>query len=60
MFIIKLHNQGHNWWLPGTTWTNFEDRAFAFPTEAEASAALIKAKPFMKANLYKIAEIILK
>ena len=57
MFIVTVTNNGIKWPLRGTVWAFDMSRAQIFPTREAAQAALVKAKPFMKAAIYKRAVI---
>jgi len=56
-FIVTIMNNGTEWPLRGTVWAYSMDRAQIFATRDEAQAALTKAKPFMKAAMFKKAVI---
>lgn len=56
-FIVTLMHNGVKWPLRGTIWAFDIDRAQKFDTRADAEAALLKAKPFMKAATFKKAQI---
>lgn len=55
MFIVTLTNNGQQFWLRGTTWAFGRERAQEFTSLGRAQEALLTAKPFMKAGLYKKA-----
>jgi len=57
MFIVTVENNGEKWPLKGTVWAFSMDRAQKFETQADATAALLKAKQFMKAAIFKKAKI---
>ena len=57
MFIVTLIHNGTKWPLRGTVWAFSMDRATRFETEEAARAALLNAKPFMKAAQFKAARI---
>jgi len=57
MFIVTVLNNGTKWPLRGTVWAFDMSRAQLFETEAEARAALEKARKFMKPAIYKRAVI---
>lgn len=57
-FIVTVEHNGSVWPLRGTVWAFSMDRAQHFNTREEAEAALLKAKPFMKATLFKKAKIV--
>jgi hypothetical protein len=56
-FIVTVTNNGTKWPLRGTVWAFDMERAQKFATQEEAQAALNKAKPFMKAAIFKKAII---
>lgn len=58
MFKVTVENGGYTWYLRSTTWTSSEDRMSTFDTEDLAREALLRAKPFMKAALYKRAQVV--
>jgi hypothetical protein len=57
MFIVTVNHNGEKWPLRGTVWAYSMDRAQKFETREAAQAALDKAKPFMKAAIFKKAQI---
>lgn len=57
MFIVTLMHNGSKWPLRGTIWALSMERAQRFETREAAQAALLKAKPFMKAAQFKAAVI---
>jgi hypothetical protein len=57
MFIVTVMHNGETWPLRGTAWAFSMDRATKYATRDEAQAALEKARPFMKAAIYKKAII---
>jgi len=57
MFIVTVTNNGIKWPLRGTIWAFDMSRAQVFETREAAQAALAKARPFMKAAIYKRAVI---
>jgi len=57
MFIVTVIHNGTKWPLRGTVWAMDMSRAQRFETRDAAQAALNKAKPFMKARLFKAAQI---
>lgn len=60
MFIVSLKTPTGTCYLRGTTWTfqNGRERAHEYATSEAAHAALVKAKPFMKAASFKAAQIV--
>lgn len=46
-FAVQLINNGHTFYLKGTTWTSAPERASLFPSAVHAQEALEKAKKFM-------------
>jgi len=56
-YVVNVINQGQSWYLRGTTWTGEAERASRFASEQAARAGLLKAKPFMKASLFKLATV---
>ncbi len=46
-YAVQLVNNGHTFYLRGTTWTSEPDRASRFNSQSEAQDALEKAKKFM-------------
>lgn len=56
-FIVTVTHNGNEVPLRGTVWAFSMDRAQIFATKEEAQAALVKAKQFMKAAIYKKAVI---
>lgn len=56
-YIVTVEHNGEKWPLRGTTWAYSMERAQRFETREAAQAALLKAKPFMKAATYKKAII---
>ena len=57
-FIVTLRHNGNLFALRSTVWTGSFERATLHDTHAAANAALLKAKPFMKAAQYKAAQIV--
>lgn len=57
MFIVTVTHNGNKVPLRGTVWAFVMERAQKFETREAAQAALVKAKPFMKAAIYKKAVI---
>ena len=57
MFIVTVVHNGNKVPLRGTIWAFTMDRAQQFETREAAQAALDKAKKFMKASIYKKAQI---
>lgn len=55
--IVSLTHLGNDFHLRRTIWTADPDRADRFETRDAAQAALVKAKPFMKAAQFKAARI---
>jgi hypothetical protein len=56
-YYVKVRNGGVLWFLRSTTWTSEFNRCTLFGTREEAQAALDYARQFMKAAVYKAAEI---
>jgi hypothetical protein len=56
-FVVTLTNMGNVFFLRGTVWVFYKDRASVYATEAQAQEALNKAKPFMVAKTRKLARI---
>jgi hypothetical protein len=56
-FIVTVPHNGETWPLRGTTWAFSMERAQLFETAEAAQAALDRAKPFMKAAIYKKAQV---
>jgi hypothetical protein len=52
MFIVTVITLD-KFYLRGTVWSYAQERASQFATREEAQAALTKAKPFMKAVVFK-------
>jgi hypothetical protein len=57
MFIVTVTNNGIKWPLRGTVWAYDMSRAQLFETQENAEFALKKARPFMKAAIFKKARI---
>ena len=57
-WIVTIDHNGETWPLRGTVWAYSMDRAQRFETRELAQAALLKAKPFMKAAMFKKARIV--
>jgi hypothetical protein len=57
MFIVTVEHNGTKWPLRGTNWAYSMDRAQLFADRAEAEFALNKARPFMKAAMFKKARV---
>jgi hypothetical protein len=58
MFIVTVNTTGLPHFLRSTIWTADINRADKFETMEAATAALAKAKKFMKATTFKAAKII--
>lgn len=56
-YIVTITHNGEKWPLRGTVWAYSMDRAQQFDTQEAAQAALLKAKPFMKAAMFKKAVV---
>ncbi len=56
-FVVTVDHNGQTWPLRGTTWAYSADRAQIFESKEAAEAALLKAKKFMKAAIYRKAVI---
>lgn len=56
-FIVTVEHNGERWPLRGTVWAFSMERAQLFETKEAAQAALDRAKPFMKAAMYRKAKI---
>jgi hypothetical protein len=56
-FVVTLANMGNVFFLRGTVWVFYKDRATIYDTEEQAQEALNKAKPFMVAKMRKFARI---
>lgn len=48
---------GDTFWLGTTVWRFAKERGTVFDDEAAARAGLLKAKPFMRASVYKAAKL---
>jgi hypothetical protein len=58
MFYVEVISKGAKFWLGGTVWRFSAERASMFGSEAEAKAALEKAKKFMPAATFKAARVV--
>ena len=58
MFQVHTNHNGQVFGLKNTVWAYSMERATNFPTREAAMAALQKAKPFMKAAVYKAAFVV--
>lgn len=56
-YIVTVINNGSEWPLRGSVWAFSMERAQHFATREEAQTALNKARPFMKAAVFKKAQI---
>jgi hypothetical protein len=56
-YIVTVIYNGEKWPLRGTVWALSMERAQHFETREQAQAALDKARPFMKAAIFKKAVI---
>jgi hypothetical protein len=56
-FIVTVEHNGTKWPLKGTVWAFDMSRATRHETREAAQEALVKAKPFMTAKIYKRAVI---
>jgi hypothetical protein len=56
-YIVTVTHNGQQWPLRRTVIAYSMDRAEKFETREQAQAALEKARPFMKASVYKTAVI---
>jgi len=59
VYVVRLCNNGHDFFLRRTTWTSFIDRASQFSSENEARAAIGRASKFIRKADARRAEIIL-
>ena len=57
-YIVTLENKGNRFWFRGTNWAFERDRAQVFASEDAARAALLRAKQFMGALVYRKAQVI--
>jgi len=57
-FIITVNHSGNEFYLRGTVWTAYSERATVYPDISTGVAALLKAKPFMPLKLFKKAQVI--
>jgi hypothetical protein len=57
MFVVTYYSNGRRQGLKGTVWALSFERATQHETRDAAQAALTRAKPFMKARVYKAALI---
>lgn len=57
-FVTTVNHSGNTFYLRGTIWTAYLERATIYPDISTGVAALLKAKPFMPAKLFKAAKII--
>lgn len=57
MFKITVVHLGNPFYLRNTVWTSDVDRATEYKSWEDALIGLRKAKPFMKAAVYKKVEI---
>jgi pyruvoyl-dependent arginine decarboxylase (PvlArgDC) len=56
-YIVTVEYKGFKWPLKGKIWGLSMESAQRFDTREAAEAALAKAKPFMKATLWRKAQI---
>jgi hypothetical protein len=56
--IVTLAHNGNTFYLRSTIWTSERDRAQVFQSVEAAQAGLLKAKPFMKAAMFRRAAIV--
>lgn len=59
VYVVRLRNNGHEFFLRRTAWTSFIDRATQFSSESEARSALGRAGKFIRKADARRAEIIL-
>jgi hypothetical protein len=57
MHIVTLNTSAGPFFLRSTIWTSYRDRATEFATPEAARSQLNKAKPFMKATMFKAARV---
>jgi hypothetical protein len=57
MFVVTVTINGTEWPLRGTVWAFDMSRAQKFETREAAEAALLRAKKFMKASVFRAAVI---
>lgn len=57
-YQVHVEMNGSVWPLRGTTWAFSMERAQSWTSAEDARKALEKAKPFMKAAVYKKARIV--
>ena len=58
MYQVIIKNQGHVFYLRGTTWAFTAERGRVFETIEEAAQASLAARPFTRPSLFKKATII--
>lgn len=58
MHIITTKNEGQTFYLRGTVWASYRDRATQYETVEQARAAIDKAKKFMHPRIYKAIQIV--
>jgi hypothetical protein len=59
VYVVRLCNNGHEFFLRRTAWTSFIDRASQFSSENEARAALGRASKFIRKDDARRAEVVL-
>lgn len=59
VYVVRLCNNGHEFFLRKTAWTSFLDRAARFSSEGEARAAMGRASKFIRKADARRAEIVL-
>jgi hypothetical protein len=58
VYVVRVENGGQEYWLKGTTFAFFVERADAFETIDAAAAALRKAEKFMAPAIRKKCVIV--
>lgn len=58
MYLVKLANNGIEFYLRNTVWTSDKARATHFESEIDAAAALERAKKFMRKSDAKRAQFV--
>lgn len=58
MYQVLIKNNGHCFFLRGTTWAFTAARGTVFDEVEQAAQALLLARPYTKPSLFKTASII--
>lgn len=57
-YVVKIVNNGQEYWLRNTIWTFTEERADRFDSEQAAQIRVQEVKEFLKPKMLKLVNIL--